>query len=124
MENQYQKWVNGAYLAAAALIGYLLYQVGAQVSGVYDLESRIRNIDLMMRVGSVLISLGIFGVFYSNRASNQFMSEVADELGRVTWPTQRDTSVSTFVVLMMVLGSGLVLGFMDYLWTLVMKWIL
>lgn len=124
MENQHQKWVNGAYLAAAVLAGYLLYQVGVRVGGIYDLESRVRNVDLMMRVGSVLISLGVFGVLYRNRASNQFMSEVADELGRVTWPTQRDTSVSTIVVLLMVLGSGLVLGFMDYLWTLVMKWIL
>ncbi|OFZ85855.1 MAG: preprotein translocase subunit SecE [Bdellovibrionales bacterium RIFOXYD1_FULL_55_31] len=45
------------------------------------------------------------------------MNEVMMELSRVSWPTQKETSSATMVVVIMVMISGMVLGFLDYLWT-------
>ncbi len=66
----------------------------------------------------------LFMVLYRNEQANQFMNEVIVELSRVTWPTQKDTSSATLVVIVMVLISGLVLGFLDYCWIHLLKWIL
>lgn len=124
MENQHQKWVNAAYLGAALLVSYVLYEGAATLSSAYDLEARIKSIDLILRVASVALAGLVFLGFYLSQSVNQFMAEVADELSRVTWPSQKDTSTSTAVVIIMVIASGLALGFMDYVWTAVMKWIL
>lgn len=124
MENQNQKWVNLSYLVVSILLGYIVFLVGGKVVGAYDLETRVRNIDLILRVGSGFIGLILFIILFRNEKANQFMNEVVVELSRVTWPTQKDTSSATFIVIIMVIVSGMVLGLLDYFWVQIMKWIL
>ncbi len=124
MENQFQKWVNLSYLAAAVLLYYIVFELSAKLVGMYDFEARVRNIDLIIRLASVAIGGILFFVLYKNEQVNQFMNEVMMELSRVTWPTQKETSSATFVVIVMVLISGFILGFLDYFWTLLLKWVL
>jgi preprotein translocase SecE subunit len=124
MESNYQKWVNLSYLAVAILLGYLVFSLAAKVVGIYDLETRVRNVELIIR-GLSMVAAGIlFLVLYRNQQANQFMNEVMVELSRVTWPTQKETINGTIVVIIMVIFSGLVLGLLDYLWTTLLKWIL
>jgi preprotein translocase subunit SecE len=124
METQYQKWVNLAYLAMAGLVGYIVFSAGLNTAAAYDLEARVRNIDLIIRGASLLIgALLFFGLYRSTRV-NQFMNEVVDELAKVTWPTQKETINATYVVIIMVLISGMILGFLDYIWTVLLKMVL
>lgn len=124
MESQHQKWVNLSYLALSALFGYIVFSLSGKVTGAYDLEARVRNIDLILRAVALVGGLGLFFVLYRSERANQFMNEVAVELSRVTWPSQRDTVNSTFVVIIMVIISGIVLGFLDYCWIQLLKWVL
>lgn len=124
MESQHQKWVNLSYLAVAILVGYVLFSFGAKIAGTYDLETRVRNIDLILRGLSVFGAALLFFLLYSNDQANQFMNEVMVELSRVTWPTQKETTSATGIVLVMVLISGVVLGLLDYFWTTLLKWVL
>ena len=122
MENQNQKWVNLSYLAVAALLGYLVFSFSMKLAGSYDLETRIRNVELFFRVLSIVAGAVLFGILYRNQQANQFMNEVVVELSRVTWPTQKETSSATVIVIIMVLISGLILGFLDYAWTGLLQW--
>lgn len=124
MESQFRKWVNLSYLALAVLVGYVVFAGAFQLVGVYDLEARVRNLDLVIRGLSALAGAVLFVALYRNRRANQFMDEVMLELSRVTWPTQKETSGATFIVVVMVLISGVILGLLDYLWTIVLKGIL
>lgn len=124
MESPYQKWVNLSYLALAALFGYVIFSLTGKVVGAYDLETRIRNIEIILRIVSVLVGIAVFVVLYRNDEANQFMNEVMVELSRVTWPTQKATSSATLVVIAMVVISGLILGLLDYFWVQLMKWVL
>jgi preprotein translocase SecE subunit len=124
MESQYQKWVNLSYLAVAILLGYVIFDLGAKFIGVYDLESRVHNVELLLRGVSVLAGAILFGVLYMHEQANQFMNEVMVELSRVTWPTQKETMSATVVVMIMVIISGVVLGILDYLWTTILHWVL
>jgi preprotein translocase SecE subunit len=121
MESQFQKWVNLSYLAFAALLGYLVFTLSAKIVGTYDFETRIHNIGLIIQIASVAIAGITFLILYRNDDANQFMNEVMLELSRVTWPTQKETTSATFVVIIMVLISGAVLGLLDYFWTYLMK---
>jgi preprotein translocase SecE subunit len=124
MESQFQKWVNLSYLAVAALLGYLVLTLVTKVVGTYDLETRVRNIELIVQIGSVVCAGILFFILYRNDTANQFMNEVMLELSRVTWPTTKETTSATIVVIIMVLISGMALGLMDYCWTSLMKMIL
>lgn len=124
MESQYQKWVNLSYLALAALVAYVIFALGVKLAGSYDLEARIRNIDLILQGISIGIGAVLFFVLFRSEQANQFMNEVMVELSRVTWPTQKETTSATFVVIVMVVVSGMILGFLDYFWTSLLKWIL
>jgi preprotein translocase subunit SecE len=124
MESQYQKWVNLSYLAFAVLFGYLAFSVAGKVVGAYDLETRVRNIELILRGISVFAGAILFVALYRNDQANQFMNEVMAELARVTWPTSRDTSSATLIVIVMVVVSGMILGLLDYFWIQLLKWVL
>jgi preprotein translocase subunit SecE len=124
MESQYQKWVNLSYLLFAGLVGYVIFSGAGHFAGAYDLEARVRNVDLMIRGGSLLVGAIVFFVLYRNEQANQFMNEVVTELARVTWPTQKETTNATIIVLVAVLVSGMVLGLLDYIWTSLLKLVL
>jgi len=124
MENQYQKWVNLSYLAVAALVAYIVFAMGNQVAGMYDLETRFKDIGLMVRGASLLAGAVLFFILWKHEQANQFMNEVMVELSRVTWPTQKETTSGTIVVIVMVLISGVILGFLDFVWTRLLQWVL
>ena len=124
MESQQQKWVNLSYLSVAGLLGYLIFSAGMYAGGAYDLEARVHNFEWIVRGAALLVAAVLFLGLYSNDRVNQFMNEVLVELGRVSWPTQRETANSTFVVIAMVLISGVILGFLDYFWTVLLKMVL
>ncbi len=124
MENQHQKWVNLSFFALAALVGYLFFSLANWVVGSYDLETRVRNLEVIVRVGSMVLTGLTFLILYKHSKANQFMNEVMTELSRVTWPSQKDTGSATAIVIIMVLISGVVLGLLDYAWTRVIQWVL
>lgn len=122
MESQLQRWVNLAYLAFAVLVAFLLLSSASWLLAYYNLETR--NTQLWLRVGAVVVAAAVFAGMYFHGRTNQFMNEVMVELSRVTWPTTRDTGAATFVVVVMVLISGFVLGVFDWLCVGMMTWVL
>jgi preprotein translocase subunit SecE len=124
MENQQQKWVTLSYLAVAALLSFVALQLGQKLVGAYDLEAKVRNAEMILRMVSILLGAVLFFVLYRSEPATQFVSEVVVELSRVTWPNQKETRSATVLVIIMVLISGLFLGFLDYLWTVVLKWVI
>ena len=121
---QYQKWVNLSYLAVAGLMLYISFTAGQYAVSAYDLEARIHNVELVLRGVSILLGGIVFLVLYRHQQANQFMNEVATELARVSWPTHKETSNGTIVVIVMVIVSGMVLGLFDYIWTNLLKMVL
>ncbi|MFZ9594614.1 MAG: preprotein translocase subunit SecE [Bdellovibrionia bacterium] len=124
MESTHQKWVNLSFVAISALLGYIIYSSTGKLVALYDLEARVRYLDLILRVVSVLSGGILFLGLYLNEQANQFMNEVVVELTRVSWPTPKDTRSATMIVILMVVISGLVLSFLDYFWVQALKWLL
>ena len=124
MENSNNKAVFIAFGAFSVLIGYIVFAGLFKLAGVYDFEAKIKNIDLVIRLVSMAIGALLFLILYKNDSANQFMHETVTELTRVTWPTNKETVSATFIVVIMVLITGLILGLVDKFWTLVIQWIL
>jgi len=115
MENR-QKIVNLTFVAVGALFGYVVLEILLQLSSIYDFEARFAKVDLAIRGFSALCWGLLFLYLYTKDSTQQFTHEVVAELSRVTWPSNKETSWATVVVLIMVAISGMILGMLDIFW--------
>lgn len=123
-QQQTQKWANLSYLGLGALLGYIVYSVAIRFSQLYDWEAHFADIELAISGFSVLMGVALYWGLRATRRSNQFMNEVVAELLKVTWPTVKESYRSTFLVIVMVLIAGVVLGGLDAVWTWLMQWLI
>ena len=124
MENQRQKWVNLVFMTAAILVAAVAFVGFSKVSAVYNLESSIKQIDLVIRLGSIALGTILGFGLYFNDPANAFMNEVVLEMSRVTWPASKETTNATIWVVLFVLATGAILGAFDSFCAWVIKMIL
>jgi preprotein translocase subunit SecE len=124
MNAENRKWVLGGFIAIAMLVGYILMQTLFKLAGIWDLEARVKSIDLVIQIGSLLVAFGVFFFLTKHEKSNQFTTEVVTELSRVTWPTQKETTSATMIVIVMVIVTGVILGLLDYVWARLIQLVL
>jgi preprotein translocase SecE subunit len=124
MENQRQKWVNIVFMSVAILVAAILFVAFTRLAAFYNLESNVKSIDLIIRLGSIALGAALGLSLYFNDSSNGFMNEVILEMTRVTWPSNKDTTNATIYVIIFVLISGIVLGAFDSLWAWIIKLII
>lgn len=117
METQNQKWVNISFIGVAILFSYILFSALLKLSGVFDLEAKVKNFELIARLGSIGIGAAMFLILYKWNAANQFLHEVVDEISQVTWPTQKETLSSTWIVIIFVIVMSILLSVIDWVWT-------
>jgi preprotein translocase SecE subunit len=120
----HQKWVNLSYFGIAALASFILLRMSQTFIAMYNIELRVREPLLIARGVSLVVGIIVFVILLKHEKANQFMNEVMVELSRVTWPTQKETTGATGVVIVMVLISGMLLGLLDYCWTMLLKWVI
>lgn len=65
---------------------------------------------------SFLLAVGVFVVLKRNAKVSEFGLEVISELGKVTWPTRKETVVSTGVIIVMVAIASVLMFGIDTLW--------
>ncbi|NDG85100.1 MAG: preprotein translocase subunit SecE [Proteobacteria bacterium] len=124
MENQRQKWVNLVFTGLAILVAGVSFIGLSRLSAVYNLESSIKQIDLVIRFGSLILGAALGFGLYLNDKSNAFMNEVVLEMVRVTWPASKDTTNATVWVVLFVLVAGGLLGAFDSLLVWIMNMVL
>ena len=55
--------------------------------------------------------------------SRRFLSEVRNEMGRVTWPSRKEVYATTFVVILFSVAMGLYLWGVDLLLDAASRWV-
>lgn len=123
MENN-QKWINLSYLAAAALVGFVVFLLASKFAVFLDFEGRVRSLDNIIKGGSFGVAALIFLVLYKSSVVNVFMNQVVSELVKVTWPTQDETLKATFFVIVAVLIAGVSLWVIDMIWIKILSFVL
>ncbi|MBS1959071.1 MAG: preprotein translocase subunit SecE [Bdellovibrionales bacterium] len=124
MENQRQKWVNLVLLSVAVLVAAVLFVGLSKIAAVYNLESSVKQIDMIIRFGSIALGAALGFGLYLNDQSNAFLNEVVLEMSRVTWPTQKETINATIWVVLFVIIVGAVLGAFDSFCAWLMRMVL
>lgn len=115
MNNENKKFITVSFVGVGVIVGIVvssLLTAFSTFSGA--LASAYANETL--RHG-IPVGFGIlaFLILQFNKTSVIYTDEVVSELKKVVWPSRKDTTAMTIVVCIMVLISGLALGFFDFL---------
>ena len=123
MENN-QKWIHLCYVAAAALLAFVVFLLVGKFASALELDGRIHNLETLLRIGSMGIGVITFVILYRSGSVGTFMNEVVTELSKVTWPTQDETVKATIAVMIAVTIAGFILWVADTLWVQVLRLVL
>jgi len=100
----YQRYVYAAYMAAAMLVGFLVAKSGH--AGWYKLGQWKPELgepkDEYLYPVAGLIGVFVAIYYWRKPSSRQYANEVAEELSKVTWPSRKETTITTSMVFVMV----------------------
>lgn len=109
-----ERWVQLAFVVAALTLIWLADHL---ISGIWYLFADPD--EALVTVGAVVA--GIIGaiLLYQNRPTYTLVHDVVEELSKVTWPTRKETSQSTIVVVITSIVAALILFTFDSVWSAV-----
>jgi preprotein translocase SecE subunit len=107
------RYVHMMFAAGGLLLAFLLVQTG---DWLWTFVSKAKPPDLYINLGGfILAGLIAFRLWRSERVFG-LASEVVNELKKVTWPTRKETSAATVVVIITVLIAAVILWAFDLFW--------
>ena len=106
------RWVQLAYMVLAVLTLWILDKIIVAVwSRFAEPNTTLATVLAAVAGGAVAYLL------YRHEAANRMSREVVAELAKVTWPSSRETRVSTVVVIVTSVIAAAILGVFDAVWS-------
>jgi preprotein translocase subunit SecE len=114
----YQRYVYAAYMAFAMIAGFLAAKIGHASwyrLGQWKPELGEPKDEFIYPIAGVIGV--VVAVYYWRKAeARQYANEVAEELSKVTWPTRKEVTSSTTVVVLTTLMATVFFALMDRFW--------
>ncbi len=109
-----ERWIQLSFMVAALLLMWLLDNA---INGIWYLFADPS--ESIVTAASVV--LGVLGaiVLYRTPAAYGLVHDVSEEMARVSWPTRKETSQSTIVVVITSIVAAIMLFLFDSVWSAV-----
>jgi len=118
-----RKVLTVAFLIAGGLAFTVVRVLFDTLGGIFAPIERWRSVDLVNHGLPLVVGLATFLFLQMNPKVVTWADEVSSEIRKIVWPSQRDTTVTTIAVCVMVLVAGLGLSVIDYMSSVLIKWI-
>ena len=113
------KIVHLMFAVGALLAAFLLSKAGDWLWSYFSKPN-----ELIVNGIALVIAASAAFIAYRNERVFSAATEVTRELEKVTWPTRKETSAATVVVIVTVAVSSLLLTGFDLVWMKLSGWIL
>jgi preprotein translocase subunit SecE len=113
------KFVHLTFALAALLVAFVLSRT---VDWAWSYFAKPN--ELVINGLALLVAGSAALVAYRNERVYTSVVDVTRELEKVTWPTRKETTAATIVVIVMVLISAAILSSFDALWSFFTNWFL
>ena len=114
----YQRYVYAAYMAGAMLVAFLVAKLSNLAwyrLGQYKPEVGEPQDELLYPIAGVVgVLVAIY--YWRKQDARQYANEVAEELSKVTWPSRKEVTNSTTVVVLTTLFATVFFALMDRFW--------
>lgn len=123
-EQSSQKWVYLIFLGFGVLIWFLSGKLIEYGIYTLSLQRKVRSVFVYGHLVAAGLGLVSFWVMVNYGRLYRYIQEVVLETIKVSWPTKKEVVPTTIVVLIGVVIAGAVLGLMDHVFSIMMKWVL
>lgn len=117
----YQRYVYAAYMAGALIAAFLFAKIGHASwyrLGQWKTELGEPKDEYVFPVAGLLGV--IVAIYYWRKAdARKYADEVAEELSKVTWPSRKEVTNSTTVVVLTTLFATVFFALMDRFWAFI-----
>jgi preprotein translocase subunit SecE len=124
MDKTNSKILTLSYAITGALCGLTLHMLIKSFSAAFGVVARLADSDLVRHGLPVVFGLVVFLFLQLSPGINAWAQDVVSEIRKVVWPTRKETTSMTIVVLIMVLVSSAMISTFDLLSGAIMKWIM
>lgn len=112
MDKTNSKILTLSFAIVGAILGFTAHLLLKSLSAAFGIVARMSDTDLVRHGLPVAIGLVAFSVLQFNPKVLTWGEEVVVEIRKVVWPSRKDTTAMTIVVVIMVLiSSVIVTGF-------------
>ena len=113
------KYVHLTFALGGLLAAFIISKAGDWVWSYFAKPN-----ELMMNAMAIIIAGTAAVAAYRNERMFASVVDVTRELEKVTWPTRKETSAATVVVLVTVMIAALILSGFDAIWSFFTNWFL
>lgn len=114
----YQRYVYAAYMAGALLAAFLFAKIGHAAwyrLGQWKTELGEPKDEYVFPIAG-LLGVAVAVYYWRKPDARKYADEVAEELSKVTWPTRKEVTSSTTVVVLTTLFATVFFALMDRFW--------
>lgn len=113
MEKTNSKILTMSFALAAALAGFTLHMLIKILSGAFGIVARAADSDAVRHGLPVVFALVVFAVLQFNPRILNWGQEVVAEIRKVVWPSGKDVTAMTIVVVIFVVIASLIITAFD-----------
>lgn len=124
MDKTNSKILTLSFALAGAISGLTLHFLIKSFSAAFGIVARFADSDMVRHGLPVVVGILVFALLQFNPRVVAWGDEVAVEIRKVVWPSRKDTTAMTIVVLIMVAISSVIITGFDLASGAVLKWIM
>jgi preprotein translocase subunit SecE len=113
------KYVHVMFFVGAVVIGWILVKLIDEIwASMHFRFGWVPAPDDWWAIGSgAFLALALAFYMWRHPKVNRLAVEIVTELSKVTWPTRKELSVSTVVVIVVSVIAAVILGLFDLFWS-------
>jgi preprotein translocase subunit SecE len=116
-----KKAITVSFLVAGGLVYVIVALMLQFLAQSFAVIARVESNEILSNGLPVGLGLLTFAVLQFNSKTVAYMDGVTTELRKVVWPSRKDTTVMTVVVIIMLIISGTVVGVYDAAWAYIVN---
>jgi preprotein translocase subunit SecE len=124
MENSNSKILTLSFALAAGISGLIVHLLIKSFSAAFGIVARMADSDLVRHGVPVFVGFAVFLALQFTPQVKTWSDEVVTEVRKVVWPSRKDTTAMTIVVLIMVAISSVIISSFDFASGMFLKWIM
>jgi len=93
------------------ILSFLLFAAG--LASFYFLSAQPTVVRILVLLGAIGLSVGVFSKTSQGQETIEFISSAVIEAKKVVWPTRKETTQMTLIVIVLVVIMAIFLGFVD-----------
>jgi preprotein translocase subunit SecE len=119
------KYVHAMFFAGTVVVGWIFVKLAEDIWATMHFKFGWVPAprDWMAIGGGAVLAMALGLYMWRHPKVNRLAVEIVTELSKVTWPTRKELSVSTVVVIVVSIIAAVILGLFDLFWSWVTDFI-